>query len=286
MSARARRLGMLVAAVATLAGLLAPAGAAGDVKIRRTAHGIPHILADDWRGLGQGYGYAFAQDNLCVMADTYVTVRAERSRYFGPDESYVNRGNGSTANNLNSDFFYQRIIDENTIEDLLDQDPPYGPRDEVREIVSGYVDGYNRYLEETGVDDLPDPSCRGEEWVKPIEEIDAYRRFYQLALLASSGVAIDGIAEAQPPTPPPGQLPTPAEQEEFICQLGDRLPLGAIGSNAYGLGKEAHHVRAGACCWATRTSPGTGPSASTRPSSRSRGRSTSAAGACSACRWC
>jgi len=284
-STAARRRGALVAAVAILAGLLTPAGATGEVKIRRTAHGIPHILADSYRDLGRGYGYAFAQDNLCVMADTYVTVRAERSRYFGPDESYVNRGNGSTANNLNSDFFYQRIIDEGTIEDLLDADPPLGPRDEVRQMVRGYVAGYNRYLEETGVDDLPDPSCRGEEWVKPIQEIDAYRRFYQLALLASSGVAIDGIAEAQPPTPPPGPVPTPEEQADFISQLGDQLPLGAIGSNAYGLGKQAPPP-AGACCWATPTSRGTGPSASTRPSSRFPVRSTSAAGACSACRWC
>ena len=43
--------------------------------IRRTSHGIPHILADDFAGLGYGYGYSLAQDNICVVADTYVTVR-------------------------------------------------------------------------------------------------------------------------------------------------------------------------------------------------------------------
>ena len=48
--------------------------------IRRTAHGIPHILASDYEGAGYGYGYAIAQDNICVLADTYVTVRAQRSR--------------------------------------------------------------------------------------------------------------------------------------------------------------------------------------------------------------
>ena len=65
----------------------------------------------------------------------------------------------------------------------------------------GYVDGYNRYLRDTGVANLPDPTCRGKEWVRPITEIDVYRYFYKLALLASSGVAIDGIGGAQPPTP-------------------------------------------------------------------------------------
>ena len=53
-------------------------------EIRRTEYGIPHIVANDYGSLGYGYGYAFAQDNLCVMADRVVTLRGERSRHFGP----------------------------------------------------------------------------------------------------------------------------------------------------------------------------------------------------------
>src|SRR6266699_1608680 len=52
-------------------------------EIRRTEYGIPHILARDYAGLGYGYGYAFAQDNLCTMADRVVTLRGKRSAYFG-----------------------------------------------------------------------------------------------------------------------------------------------------------------------------------------------------------
>ena len=40
-----------------------PAGYAATV--RRTSHGIPHVLANDYASLGYGYGHAFAQDNLC-----------------------------------------------------------------------------------------------------------------------------------------------------------------------------------------------------------------------------
>ncbi|MEU6238506.1 penicillin acylase family protein, partial [Kitasatospora sp. NPDC047058] len=54
-------------------------------KIRRTEYGVPHIVARDFGGLGFGYGYAFAQDNLCQLADHVVTLRGERSRWFGPD---------------------------------------------------------------------------------------------------------------------------------------------------------------------------------------------------------
>ncbi len=206
--------------------------------IRRTSHGIPHIIASDFPGLGFGYGYSIAQDNLCVLADTYVTVNGERSRYFGPDASYTVGGNGSVNNNLNSDFFYQRIIDNGTIEALLALAPPRGPRPEIKEAVTGYVAGYNRYLRETGVDNLPDSSCRGKPWVRPITEMDAYRRFYQLGLIASQGVAIDGIGGAQPPTGPVA-LPSPGALNDMIGQLGERLPMGGIGSNAVALGKDA-----------------------------------------------
>jgi len=168
---------------ATLAGSGPDAGLRA--TIFRTAHGIPHIIADDFAGIGYGYGYALAQDNICVLADTYVTANGERSRYFGPDGSYTQGGNGSTNNNLNSDFFFQRIKDKHIIEHLLAQSPPQGPRPEIKEAVRGYVAGYNRYLADTGVNNISDPSCRGAAWVRPITEMDAYQRFYQLGLLAS-----------------------------------------------------------------------------------------------------
>jgi acyl-homoserine-lactone acylase len=215
-----------------------PATGGLHATIRRTTHGIPHILSSNFAGLGYGYGYAFAQDNICVLAETYVTVNGERSRYFGPDATYTVGGNGSVNNNLNSDFFYQRIIDNGTIEHLLSLAPPLGPRSEIKEGVRGFAAGYNRWLRDTGVDNISDPSCRGKPWVRPITEMDAYRRFYQLGLLASQGVAIDGIGAAQPPTGPTTS-PTSAEQAQMIGELKQKLPLGGVGSNAIGLGKDA-----------------------------------------------
>jgi acyl-homoserine-lactone acylase len=247
---QARTKAALAAALAGAAILALPATPAAGAKpsasakkpqfeatIRRDGHGIPHILARSWEGIGFGYGYALAQDNLCTIAESYVTVRAERSRYFGPDGSYLQRGNGFSANNLNSDFFYQRIIDKQIVENLLDQLPPDGPVAEIREGVRGYVAGYNKYLADTGVANLPDPTCRGADWVKPITEIDAYRRFYQLALLASQTIAIDGIASAQPPAP--GDTSAQAAPQQLADQLSGVLPIDGIGSNAYGLGSEA-----------------------------------------------
>ena len=233
-----RRLAIGAAVCASALALAGTAAAAPNVQIRRTSHGIPHIIAGSFYGIGYGYGYAFAQDNLCEMAEDYVTVNGERSRYFGPDGTYESRGNGTKPNNLNSDFFFQRIKDDQTVEKLVAAPPPNGPLPDILKGVRGYVAGYDRYLAETGVAHLPDPRCRGAAWVRPITEMDVFRRFYQLALLASGGVAIDGIAEAQPPTPATGGLPV-LPLPGVLSELQRRKTLGDLGSNAIALGKDA-----------------------------------------------
>ncbi|MFL5910223.1 MAG: penicillin acylase family protein [Gaiellaceae bacterium] len=251
---RARRL--LAGAVATVAlGAVAalPASGAGghraaparaaasdlSATIRRTEHGVPHIEASSFRGAGYGYGYAFAQDNLCVMADDYVTVDGQRSRFFGPDESYSQRGNGTTPNNLNSDFFWQQIIDSHIVDELLAEPPPNGPEQQIKDGLAGFVAGYNRYLADVGgTDGVPDKTCRGKPWVQPITTETAYRRLYQLILIASSGVAVDGIGEAQPPTPALSGGGGATIDPQAIAQgLSKKLPLKASGSNGVAVGR-------------------------------------------------
>ncbi|WP_380281941.1 penicillin acylase family protein [Kitasatospora purpeofusca] len=151
-------------------------------KIRRTEFGVPHILARDFGGLGYGYGYAFAQDNLCQLADQVVTVRGERSRWFGPDGRSVGR-----PVNLASDTYQQSVRRSGTVQRLLAQPAPLGPTGEVRQLVDGYVAGYNRYLRDTGADHLPDPSCRGKGWVGPITADDIWNILYGANTEAGTG---------------------------------------------------------------------------------------------------
>lgn len=219
------------------------AGETLEATIERTRYGVPHITAPNYESLGFGYGYAFAEDNLCTIADTYVTVSARRSRWFGPDGSWTFSGNGTVNNNLASDFYYEKINRSGVIEDLISRPPPEGPRPEVKAAVDGYVAGYNKYLRETGVRNLPDPRCRGAEWVRPIRAIDVYRRFHQLGSLASAGVAIAGIANASPLLGPAQARAAEQRQADALEQLRsgeaeDFFPIDS-GSNAYGLGGEA-----------------------------------------------
>jgi hypothetical protein len=86
------------------------------VIIRRTVHGVPHIEASSYRGLGYGYGHAFARDNICTIADDYVTVNAERSRWFGPRGT--SRRLAGQSRNLASDLFWRQIIDSRVVERL------------------------------------------------------------------------------------------------------------------------------------------------------------------------
>src|SRR3546814_2886834 len=73
---------VLLVAAASSAAAAAPHYQA---EIRRTAYGIPHIRAQDEASLGFGMGYAYAQDNLCMLADEMVTVNSRRSEFFGPE---------------------------------------------------------------------------------------------------------------------------------------------------------------------------------------------------------
>ncbi len=241
-----RRTALLAAAAAVLALLVPVASAAGkdpkpryDVTVRTTAYGIPHIVAKDWGSLGYGYGYVLAKNTLCLMADTYTTVRAQRSKYFGAANGYVFRGNDSSVNNLDSDFFFQQIIDDRRVEKLMAGKGVNAPHREIFDGVKGYVAGYNRYLAEIGgAKGVKDPVCQGKPWVGPITEMDVFRRFYQLALLASSGVAIDGIGGAQPPS---ASNPSPVVDADVLAARLKTEMEGtlAIGSNAVAIGSDA-----------------------------------------------
>ena len=55
----------------------AVAGAPLSATVTRTRYGVPHVRAADWGGLGFGTGYAFAEDNVCLLADHLVTLAGE-----------------------------------------------------------------------------------------------------------------------------------------------------------------------------------------------------------------
>jgi acyl-homoserine-lactone acylase len=210
------------------------------VTIRTTEYGIPRIVADDWRGLGYGYGFSLAKENICSMAEIYTTNRGERSKFWGPDGEWQLTGNGIEYTNLEADFAHKRVIATKTIEKLMKQKPPRGPRPQVKKVVDGYVKGYNAWLKKN-IKRIQDPTCSGAPWVSRISKMDVYRRFFELGTMAGLGAAVDGIANASPPASVRSAAQAEARTESATAEDFERLnELNPdVGSNAVGLGSEA-----------------------------------------------
>jgi len=174
------------------------AGGAYDVTVTRTTYGVPHVRARDFGSLGYGYGYAFAEDNLCTMMDDFVTIRGERARYFGPDGTYSIPAAGSTVGNVDSDFFWRFTADARAIASFRD-----AGTDETRDLTRGWADGWNRYVRElrAGEHAGRHAGCATADWLSEIGEDDLYRRYVRLAVIASSTALTTEIATAGPPSP-------------------------------------------------------------------------------------
>jgi acyl-homoserine-lactone acylase len=200
-----------------------------DAELRRTEFGLPHIKADDYGSLGFGVGYAFAEDNLCTFARRLVQVNAEQARYLGATEA-----------NVRSDLFHQWLIDRGVVDELLsDGDGGLSPSPDARALTRGYAAGYSHYLRGVGVDGLPDPTCRGAEWVREIDERDVLR--HQSVSLIRAGLSNfqTAMLAAAPPAAGPAGAAMPVPAEDPSAAIARAQAAGANGSNAYGLGRDA-----------------------------------------------
>ncbi len=203
-------------------------------EIRRTTMGVPHIKASDWGGLGYGYGYAQAQDNLCTMADSFLTYRGERSKFFGADALAVYNSTIARPRNIDSDFFHRHLITQDVLDAMVAQQG-----DSLRKLTAGFVAGYNRYVRDNQASGKAHAACRGEAWVRPITEQDLLRRMYVANLAAGYSNFVAAIANAVAPAATAAkagqdmQVPDPASITAPLLQVGGSA---GIGSNMYGFG--------------------------------------------------
>ena len=224
-----------VAADPDLAAATQASGSGYQATIVRTAYGVPHITARNFGSLGFGYGYALASDDLCAMAQIYVTVEGDRSRYFGADAQAPAPAGGHYSN-LDSDIFWQSVIDRQVIPGLLAVRTGAGAiGPQVRQLMAGYVAGYNDYLASAGgARGVPDPTCRGQAWVQPITALDAYLAVYQIADIEGVSSSPDVLAGTQPPAATTTASAYPATRSALAALAPGGLS--GIGSNAIAIG--------------------------------------------------
>ncbi|VVN92904.1 acylase [Pseudomonas fluorescens] len=192
--------------------------------IRRTTFGIPHIRAQDERGLGYGIGYAYAQDNLCLLANEVVTVNGERSKYFGPEQSTLEE-----RENLASDLFFNWLNTPQAVSGFWQAQTP-----EVRQLIEGYVAGYNRLLAQRQARGLPE-QCQAA-WVRPITPLDLVKLTRRLLVEGGVGQFAEALVGAEPPKAVTrASDPSPAFQ--LAATRARRFALDR-GSNAVAVGRE------------------------------------------------
>ncbi|MBS42669.1 MAG: peptidase S45 [Nocardioides sp.] len=210
-----------------------------DATVRITEHGIPHVTARTWGSLGYGSGYAAAESSICTLYDTIVTGRGLRSYWFGPGGTYDDRVS-MNGRNRQIDTLVVDLHNRKVVERLLRS--PAGPGKQSRRMVAGYVEGVNTWLRRN---DVTDPACRKGDYLRPnVTSLDLWYGVYLANLLASTGVFVKEIADADPPTVgDPGLPDVPvsaaevdaAQRERLLVALG-RDPESPFGSNATAVG--------------------------------------------------
>jgi acyl-homoserine-lactone acylase len=193
--------------------------------IRRTAHNVPHIVGDDLPSVGYGYGYAFAEDHLCSLADAVIQVRSEAASFHGAgdDDKWLNQDLVYLA----LDLYERARTDFDAAESTL------------QDVIRAYAAGVNAHLADAGADGVTG-YCAGEPWVRPIDEYDLAAYYKALSWRASVDPLIGFIASAQPPTPAEAGDEAGASDDEL-----DESALSAVApdpttlaSNAWAIGPD------------------------------------------------
>nr|WP_242551604.1 acylase [Pseudomonas sp. Marseille-Q1929] len=195
--------------------------AQASVQIQRTGFGVPHIRANDERGLGYGIGYAYAQDNMCLLANEVVTVSGERSRFFGPEQATLEE-----RNNLASDVFFTWLNTPQAVATFWNAQTP-----QIQQRVEGYVAGYNRYLKEHGA-----PAQCQAAWVRAITAEDVVKLTRRLLVEGGVGQFAEALAGATPPGVTAG-VQASAQRFEVAAANQQRFALDR-GSNAVAVGRD------------------------------------------------
>jgi acyl-homoserine-lactone acylase len=202
-------------------------------NIRWTDYGVPHITADNLESMSYGVGYAFANDNICVLADQILKYNSQRSMYYGPD---MTPGSGDSEHLINDFGFLTMGIREHAIASIKSLSA------NSQALLSGYAQGYNKYLADTGVENI-DGSCANMPWVQPITDIDMLTYSLGIALLPGAANFLGPMFLAAPPGESFLPYPKAVAPTNFVVSSNPTIHLpeknpSDMGSNGWGLGKD------------------------------------------------
>lgn len=202
-------------------------------NIRWTDYGVPHITADNLESMSYGVAYAFAQDNICMLADQILKYNSQRSKYYGPD---LVPASGDSAHLINDFGFLTLGVREHAEQNITALSA------NSQALLSGYAQGYNKYLADTGVENI-DGSCANMPWVQPISDVDMLTYTLGIALLPGAANFLGPMFLAAPPGANFAPYPQSADTNSYtvnakpVVTLPEHNPSN-LGSNGWGLGKD------------------------------------------------
>jgi acyl-homoserine-lactone acylase len=177
--------------LSTLGGAAVGAERSNEAEIRYTEYGVAHIEANTYEGAGRGYGWALAQDNLCVVVERTVTLAGERSRSLPGQETYIDPFAGGAVRNVDSDAVYRYLLPP-----ALTRRVRQAASRDMRDLVRGFVDGFNQYV---ASERASGETCRGQSWFRPLSEADVWRRIAHVPLLETTAGVLRELIAASPP---------------------------------------------------------------------------------------
>jgi acyl-homoserine-lactone acylase len=192
------------------------------VTVTLTEHGIPHVVARDWNGLGYGEGYALARNDLCSIANAIATYSGRRAQRYGMAGAFMAfAGDRAPVPNAQEDLVQRFLIDDEVVKRARAK-----MSSRARALVDGFAAGYNAYVAALPPTKRPE-ACRGEGVIQAITGDDVIRRIYAFAILDGAEAYRSELLAAAPPSPE-----RKAEAPPFAG------PRSALGSNALAIGRD------------------------------------------------
>ena len=201
------------------------------VTVTVTEHGIPHVVARDWRGLGYGEGYALARNDLCALADSFATYSGNRALRYGVDAAFkAFTGDRHPVPNAQEDLVQRFLIGSQVIKAARAEMSA-----RAQALVDGFAAGYDAYVASLPRESRPE-ACRAKGAIELITGDDVIRRIYAFAILeGAEAFRTELLAAAPPGSARPASASAPAAER----------PSAALGSNGLALGRELTSNEAG-----------------------------------------
>ena len=201
-------------------------------NIRWTEYGIPHVTAESFQGVGFGYGYAVSRDHLCVLVNRALTLRGERSRWYGAEEEAI--VGFAPTKNIDSDLFYKVQLSDGVAKNAelkLSRD--------ALNLATGYADGINKYIK------MITPAVAKTKC--DIATIPQFKRSDVIRSMLAIGAIWKGMRVAQYATASHWDLTSGPKQIEtkVINEIAERRVPRGIGSNAWAYGGDTTSTGSG-----------------------------------------